>query len=75
VEDVDHDVDTKEFVAAKNSNVGVEESDTSNSNAEVGTESGCDSSKDVSIRGVGGGFCNSTIKDSFFVMDSCVGTN
>lgn len=65
------DVDAEESVAAKNLDVGVEESDTSNSNTEVGVEFCCESSKDVSIRGVGGGCCNSTIEESSCLMDSC----
>jgi hypothetical protein len=75
VEDVDPEADAKEYVVAKNSDVGAEDSDTCNSNAEVGVEYGCESSKFISIIGVGGGCCNSTIEESSCVMDSCVGTN
>jgi hypothetical protein len=71
VEDVDPEADVEESVAAKDSDVGAEESDTDNSNAEVGVESGCESSKVVSIRGVGGGCCNSIVEESYDVMDSC----
>jgi hypothetical protein len=40
VEDVDPEANVEESVAAKSSDVGAEEFDTGNSNAEVGAESG-----------------------------------
>ena len=75
MEDVDPKDDVEESVATKHSDVGVEESDTGNSNAEVRVEYGCEGSKVVSIRGVGGGCCNSIVEESSCVMDSCAGTN
>jgi hypothetical protein len=71
VEDVDPEADVEESVVAKTLMSSDEESDTRNSNAEVGVESGYESSKVVSIRGVGGGCCNSTVEESSDVMDSC----
>jgi hypothetical protein len=70
VEDVDPVDVVEESVATKNSDVGAEEFDNGNSNAEVGVKYGCESSKVVSIRDVGGGCCNSTIEESSCVMDS-----
>lgn len=61
MEDVDPEADAKESVATKVYDVGIEEYDTDNSNGEAGAESGCESSKVVSIRVVGVGYCNSTI--------------
>jgi hypothetical protein len=55
VEDVDPEADIKEYVVSKNSDVGAEDFDTFNSNAEVGVEYGYESSKFISVRGVGGG--------------------
>ena len=63
MEDVDHVAVVEDFVVAKNFDNG-------NSNAEVGVEFGCESSKVVSIRYVDGGCCNSTIEESSCVMDS-----
>jgi hypothetical protein len=75
VEDVDPEADVEESVATKNSNTDVEESDTGNSNDDVGVKFGCEGFKVASIRGVGGGYCNSTVEESSCVMDSCAGTN
>ena len=71
MEDVDLVVVVEESIVAKKSDVGVEEYDSGNSNAEVGVESRCESSKSLSIRGAGGGLWNSTIQESSNVMDSC----
>jgi hypothetical protein len=70
VEDVDPVVVVEEFDASKSFDVGAEESDNDNYNDEVGFDYGCESFKVVSIRDVGGGCYNSTIKESSCVMDS-----
>jgi len=71
VEDADPVVVIEESVAAKNSNYCAEESDNGNSNVEVGVEYGFERFEAISIRYVGGGYCNSIIEDSYCVMDSC----
>lgn len=65
MKDLDPDADVEESVVAKDSNVGVEEYDAGNSNkSEASAEFGCVSYKSISISGVGGGCCNSTVEES-----------
>jgi len=75
VKNVYPEVDVEESVVAKTFDVSAEEYDTGNSNAEVGAESSYESSEIVSIRGVGGGFRNSTVEESYCVMDFFAGTS
>jgi hypothetical protein len=53
VEDVDPDANDEDSASSKDFDVGAEEFDTDNSNAEVGVESSCERYEFVSIRGVG----------------------
>ena len=70
MEDVDLVDVVEDSIAIKEFDAGAEEFDNGNSNAEIGVKYGCESSKIVSIRDVGGCCFNSTIEESSCVMDS-----